>query len=205
MRHMVPFYKRTAFPRGWEWWFWWPCCTGEIGVSRPARVGNSPWALWQGRLGCSIAQKVPHTHHGGSASVGLALFRVLVWFNPQPHCHGSEEASGATAPSVAAAACPGQGPAPPEGFVPLGMGVGQALALWRLQLLWLQPPELPGKVVCKAWCAEPQLGNVLLPWRSLCLSIMSSCTHTLLSYLSGENSFTYDLAARKGMGQLPFA
>lgn len=146
-----------------------------------------------------------HTHHRGSVSVSLALFRVLVWFNPQPYCHGSKEASGARAPSVAAAACPGQGPAPPEGFVPPGMGVGQALALWRLQLLWLQPPVLPGKVVCKAWCAEPQLGNVLLPWRSLCLSIMSSCTHALLSYLSGENSFTYDLAAQKGMGQLPFA
>lgn len=160
MRHMVPCHKKTAFRRGWEGGFWWPCCTGE--VVRGGQPGWAPPHELSGRAGSGAPlPKRPHAHTPwrGSACVALAP-RVLVGFNPQTPCHGSKEASGDRAPRVAAAACPGQAPAPPEGFVP---PVSQELALWRLQLLQLQLPVLPGKGLCKGWSAGPQLGNVLLP------------------------------------------
>lgn len=72
--------------------------------------------------------------------MGLAP-KVLVGFNPQTPCHGSKEASGARVPSVAAAACPAQGPAPPEGFEPPGMGVSQALALWSTAAVAAAPSD----------------------------------------------------------------
>lgn len=133
---------KDAFPRGWEGWFWWPCCTGDR-CEQPSQGGHLPTSSLPGQpLELHCPRGAMNTHHGGSVPVGLAL---RVWFKPQPPLHGSKEASRARPLSVAAAAGPGQGPAPPEGFVPLGMGVSQALALWRLQLLWLQPQSCQGK------------------------------------------------------------
>lgn len=200
MRHMVPFYKKTAFPRGWEGWCWWPGCAGER-VWGGSRGGHLPTSSVPGQALGSTAQEEPCTHPWRfSVSVGSAP-GLLVGFNPQPPC--SKEASGARAPSVAAAACPGQGPAPAKGFVPLGMGVSQALALWRLQLLWLQPQCCQGQ-----WCGRPGVQSpawqCAAAWEEpLPEHRVEMHPHFLI--LSRENSFTYDLAAGKGMGQLPFA
>lgn len=98
---------------------------------------------------------IRHTHHGGfSISVGFAP-KVSVWLKPQPHQHGSKVAPGARAMTAAAAACLGQGLAPPKGLLHPGMGAGQAPALRGLKLLWLWPPVPPGKLACNAWFAEP--------------------------------------------------
>lgn len=179
MRHMVPFYKKTAFPRGWEGWCWWPGCTGER-VWGGSRGGHLPTSSVPGQALGSTAQEEPCTHPWRfSVSVGSAP-GLLGGFNPQPPW--SKEASGLQAWLQQHAQVRAQ---------PLQKDLCPWEWVWAKH--WLcggynccgcSPSAARDSGVGGLGC-RAQPGNVLLPGRSLCLSIVSRCTHTF-SYSAGK-------------------